>query len=217
MAHMNNASGTRGADRPLPVGGGGSEPSEAADCLPARLPFVQFAGEIFRAIDRRWIVLPPVLLACELAVVYSLDGFGRHLRDPFETVALVVLWAAVGAAFLRLVVQRKVFFGWLTVFAAALMFREYHLMKSATTILYLTVGLLGFAAWYAYPVLSPYLRCRRVMTLLAMVGMCYLLTQTLDFDVFKEGHVVFSVTEEIMEVTGHCLVLLLSLTAKPVA
>ena len=105
----------------------------------------------------------------------------------------------------------------LHLFAAALMFREYHLMKSSTTILYLTVGLLGFVAWYAYPVLSPYLRGRRVMTLLAMVGMCYLLTQTLDFDVFKERHVIFSVTEEIMEVTGHCFVLLLSLTAKPAA
>ncbi len=217
MDHMNNASGTRGADRSLPVGGGGSEPSEAADCLPVRLPFIQFTGEIFRAIDWRWVMLPPVLLACEFVAVYSLRGFGRHLIGPFETVALIVLWAAVGAAFLRLVVQRRVFFGWLTVFAAALMFREYHLMKSSTTILYLTVGLLGFVAWYAYPVLSPYLRGRRVMTLLAMVGMCYLLTQTLDFDVFKEGHVIFSVTEEIMEVTGHCFVLLLSLTAKPAA
>ena len=47
------------------------------------------------------------------------------------------------------------------------------------------------------------------MTPIMLTGICYVISQTLDIDIFKYGNVLFPIVEEIMEVTGHCFALLL--------
>ena len=193
-------------------------PDGSGTAAPARPRLLDFVGELLSAVAWRWILLPPLLLALELGLVYFwfLDG-GRPLKDALEALSLVLLWSAVALALLRSLLIRKPFWLWLTLLVAALLFREYHLLKASTTIVYLTLAVLGWVAWRAYVGFAPYLRNRRFMTALMLMGLSYVFTQTLDIDVFKQGHGVFGLTEEMMELTGHVFALLGVIVAGPVA
>lgn len=190
------------------------EPPSAA--APARARLLEFIGQLLSAVDWRWILLPPLLLALEMGAVYFwlLDG-GRTLKDALEALSLVLLWSAVALGLLRSFLVRKRFWLWLTLLLAALLFREYHLLKASTTIVYLTLAMLGVGAWRSRVEFAPYLRNRRFMTALMLMSFSYVLTQTLDIDAFKQAHGVFGLTEEMMELTGHVFALIGVLVAGP--
>ena len=176
----------------------------------------RFIVELLKAVDWRWLPLPPLLLAAEFALLHLIGHDELNLKDLFETLAIVVLAAAVGLGLLRAGLQRKPFLLWMTFLVAALLFREFHPFKASTTVVYLMVLALWIIAWRSYPHMGAYLRSRRVMTPIMLTGFCYVITQTLDIDTFKYGRVaLFPIVEEMMEVTGHLFALLLVVIARP--
>ena len=177
----------------------------------------RFIAELLKAVDWRWLPLPPLLLAVEFALLISIPRNEINLKDLFETLAIIVLTSAIGLGLLRSCLQREPFLIWMTCFVGALLFREFHLFKASTTVVYLMVLALWIIAWQSYPRMATYLRCRRVMTPIMLTGICYVISQTLDIDTFKYGNALFPIVEEIMEVTGHCFALLLVAAARPKA
>jgi hypothetical protein len=190
------------------------EKAQPADTLAVPGPG-RFIAELIKAADWRWLPLPLLLLAAEFALLHLVPFVQWRLKDAFEFLAIVVLAAAVALGILRAAVQQKAFFVWVTVLVAALLFREFHLFKISTTIVYVVVFALWIIAWRMYPHMHQYLRNRRVMTPIMLTGACYVITQTLDIDTFKYGSDVFPVLEEMMEVTGHVFALLLVILARP--
>ena len=184
----------------------------------ARPTFFRFAVGLLAAIDWRWVWLPPVLFGVELGLTYFwfLENVSQG-KVLLETTSLVVLWGVVLLGLWRAVRTRAPFWLWLSLVMAALLFREYHLLKASTSIVYATLVVLWLVAWRAYPTFAEYLQNRRFMTALMLMSLSYVITQTLDIDTFKKGHGVFGATEELMELSGHGFALLAVLVAGPIA
>ncbi|MCZ6835158.1 MAG: hypothetical protein O7G85_05225 [Planctomycetota bacterium] len=180
-----------------------------------RIAFNEFIVLMLKPIRWRWLLAPPLLLALEFLYVIFTETYGAHIKGILDDAALYILWAALVIALGRALIQRQAFLVWLSVLIGALLFREYHLMKIATGITYaIMVGLI-IAAWLNYEVFQPYLRSSLTVTLLVVVGLTYVLTQTLDIDFFKYGDKANTIVEELMELTGHLMTVMLAILARP--
>lgn len=162
------------------------------------------------------LALPPL---AALAIVFAMRNVTEvgplWNKDVFEVTALVLLWTSFGVAALRLAVTRHVFFVWLLAFVGVILFREYHLLKQSTTIALAALAALGVIAWLRFPRMAAYLGTRRVVTILAMITVCYATTSIIDWDFFKYGAFVYPIAEELIECVGHVMMLVLTLVARP--
>ena len=164
------------------------------------------------------MVIPP-LLAGLLATAVCREWAPWLKEETMETVALVVVAAAMAIVLLRLATARRPFFIWLTVLIAALTCREIHFEGTSAGI-YVAFAVLLIAAWLKHPMFEEYFASRTVTTLLAMAFFSYFLAKSLDQHWWKAipGEPTFErPVEETMEVIGHVFMAILAAVAAKVA
>ncbi len=175
-------------------------------------------------LSRFWwpaVFIPLIAFGILVFVVSGLPDQHTAIKRLFEQIAPIVLYIAVGIAWLRYGLKRDAFLLWMSVLVSTLLFREFHLIKQATTIAIVVMVTLFVFVWLKYPVFKAYLESRFTVSILAIIVMCYAMTQSLDFDVIKQIKLFgveqfFSSIEEMLEVFGHVMSLVATILIRPV-
>jgi len=141
---------------------------------------------------------------------------GWLMWHHLETAALWVLGGAAGICAIRWIMQRTPSLLWLTAILVVFFCRELHFAGTSTAVYVGIAGLVALALvrpdWTKSILLS-----RRSVTLQTMAMCCYLFAVSLDghwwFDWNDRWLNVGKFSEEILELTGHCLMFVLAVTA----
>lgn len=180
----------------------------------------RFRGNLVAAIAAR-VAYPVLLLAVLYAIGLSHLVSGGFVDPPptgrLEQLAIPVLYLATATALIRYVVTRAPFFLWLAALDAGFLVREYHWPLTGELV-YVNVAVLGAVALLRYERFADYLESRVVVTLLATTFLLYLLSVGFDqhwWRFLSQSRLVRSTLEELLEVSGHLVLLLLNLVAAP--
>jgi hypothetical protein len=169
------------------------------------------------------LLIPPILTAVFAYMVTNdlgvdLRGEVERVRwmDQCEMAALGVLGLAWTIAAIRLTFQWKRYF-WFVLLMVSILFQREIRFEISNIAAHVAIGLLALWAWVGYRDFEDYFTSKWVVTLLALIAVCYLTTQMLDQRFFKflpAEDVWEKQVEEGMEVVGHVFVLALTLLSR---
>lgn len=173
------------------------------------------------------VLIAPVLVGA--AFVWLESSGSYHIVKPqWEAGALWILRAAVVVSAVTLAVRRDRFSLWWMALVTILLLREYH-FKYTSTGVYVGGAVLLAIAWWQLPRLGDQFGRPVVITGLALVGVCYALSVTLDQNAWdfipqvaqgETRDTVGQLVEEVMENLGHLVLLgltvVLALPRRPV-
>ena len=134
-----------------------------------------------------------------------------------ETAGIVVTGVAFVIALVRWGLQRRLYWGWLGILAGVFFCREIH-FTGTNLLVYTVPPLLLIAAWLKFDRLSDYLTNPGVVTMLVILGMFYMITQSLDAHHFKfipQEPLWGKWAEETLEVVGHTVLMCLAIFSRP--
>ena len=179
-----------------------------APARPALRPLLAFT------LRRLWwpaLLLPPILLT-GLSLHARWTGFVPD-KDRAEAWALYLLFAAFALGAAQYLRRPEPYWFWLTLLAAAVIFREYHFDNTTVGIFLLIAGLYVYA-WRRYPRFAPYFASRTTLSLMGAMLLSYLLAVGCDkgwFDFLSGSNALQNHIEEYVEILGHGLLLALTL------
>lgn len=117
---------------------------------------------------------------------------------------------------MRYLSQGYAYWGWLSLFAASLLFREFHFHNTSVGADLLALGLL-IHAWRRYPRYADFFAGRSTLTLLALALLSYACAVAFDkgiFDTLTSEHFRPFLVEEYIEVLGHISIFLMTLFSR---
>jgi hypothetical protein len=180
--------------------------------LPARKVAIDAAARV------AWPVLVlAVLYSVALTVLLGGNYVGLPPTGRLEQLAIPVLYLALATAIVRYRVTRAPFFLWLATLDAGFLLREYHWALTGELV-YVNAAVLAAVAVLRYERFADYLESSTVMTLLATVVLLYLISIGFDqhwWRFLSQSRLLRSTLEEVLELSGHAVLLLLNLVATP--
>ena len=188
--------------------------TEASGSYSESVPLSEVMRTLFSKICWPLLALPLLLTVLVAPAVRLMLTTGIDFKALFENVALWVLFVAVAVGSIRYLVERQSALLWLTAFCGVLLFREFHFMKQASALAIVAMAVLLLIAWRRFDRLAGFLATPRVVTLIAMMVCCYILSQVMDRNFIRGISPVFVVLEEVLEDMGHFLGMVLMLAAK---
>ncbi len=177
----------------------------------------------FRIVARAFagVAYPVLLLLVLYAIGLSYLVSGGLVSAPptgrLEQLAIPVLYLAAATGLIRYAVTRAPFFLWLAALDVGFLVREYH-WRLTGELVYVNVAVLAAVALRRYEGFADYFESRVVAALLVATFLLYLLSVGFDqhwWRFLSQSKAVRSTLEELLEVSGHVVLLLLNLVATP--
>lgn len=164
-----------------------------------------------------WLLLPVAVTLLSFRVIslrmpVDYEAWFQNGKAFWETRALEVLAAAACVAVVRLVMSRFLpFLVWLTTLVLILLMREIHWCVMSVGV-YVGIAVLLAIAWWQFDLLKAQFSRPLLPTVLAMIFVSYAISVTLDgqwWTATERMDTVGQLAEEIVEVFGHVMVLVL--------
>lgn len=161
-----------------------------------------------------WVYLLPVLIMLVLAALDQTPLAPYLIKESAEIIAPIILLAALLVAIWRMFRDDHVFFKWLAFFALILFFRELHFYGTNNGF-YIGFILMMWWASANRERMNPYFSSRYIVSLVVLLIWVYLISKSFDrhmWDNLLPQNLASDLFEENLEISGHLLFLLLTVT-----
>jgi hypothetical protein len=175
-------------------------------------------GESFKRVYYPVLIIPVLVAAISFWIIAwqmpleSYEPWQRASKSIWESTALILLKSAVALTVLRVIFSKfEPFTIWLLGLATVFLMREIHWDFMSEGV-YVGVIILLLIAWLKYDMFKEYMQQRFFLTLFTMVFLTYFTAVTFDgqwWTETKRMDQVGQLAEEILEVFGHLLVIVM--------